>query len=719
MDLAVKKIVLLISIPFIAIVIALLVLVLVVNPNQFKPLIKEQVEQKTGRQLTMDGDISWRFFPSIGFSIGNMALSNPTGFATANLVKFDNANIDINVLPLFDHEINIGLITLDGAAFTLHTLKSGVTNLDGIGPKKETSVSENKTEIKNEDVTTSDDSNAEAATTAPEINGWTVSLEGIALTNASALIQDDKAGTKTQLSNMNIKLSQFSPGEWTHLTFNLKADLGQQKITLKGETDLNIAKTLDTASLKETELVVSYADKTNKFDGITLTIDKFNFDEWSTLELVAAGKANDMTVDSKSTFELNVPKALDIIKIRKFISTNNVIGDALPNKDVTAIIGFNSSFDVTKSLLQVTDLTLSAVDTQFDGKASVELKDIPKVRFELHSPSIDVDALLATLPSSENTVVDNKQTNTSNVKKSTPVKEIEPDLSALKGLDVAGKITIDRFKANNAKMQNVQSQFSVNRGVLNLSKFHSNLYDGSIDMTAKLDARKSIPVYSMKNTIKGVKVAPLLIDVMGESLVEGTGNITINVSGKSLKPTALKQNVKGKVAINFADGAVNGINVPLMIRTTYAKVKGEKIKGSDEAEKTDFSALTASFLLENGNATTNNIRMVSPLLRIHGEGSAQYVNETANMLIETSIVGSLKGQGGKSIDDLKDVTIPIRITGSWANPKYKLEFGDVMQQKAKKELDRGIEKLEAKYGDKIKDEKVKDAANKLLKGLFN
>ena len=164
---------------------------------------------------------------------------------------------------------------------------------------------------------------------------------------------------------------------------------------------------------------------------------------------------------------------------------------------------------------------------------------------------------------------------------------------------------------------------------------------------------------------------------------------------------------------------MNGVNIPLLIRTTYAKIKGEKVQGSEDAEKTDFSALTADFYLSKGNATTKNIKMVSPLLRIHGEGSADYVHETANMLIKTSIVGSLKGQGGKDIDDLRDVTIPIRITGPWAKPKYKLEFDDVMKQKAKKEIDRGIEKLEEKYGDKIKDEKVKEAANKLLKGLFN
>lgn len=707
----VKKIALLISIPFIAVIVALLVLVLLVNPNDFKPLIKEQVEAQTGRQLTINGDIEWRFFPSMGFSIGEVALSNPDGFATSDLVKFNNAVLDLNVRPLFQHEINIGLVTLDGASFTLHTLKNGVSNLDNIGPKKV------KTDAVEAVTTETETVSAENTKPSAQLNDWKVTLEGIALTNAEVLIQDDKAGTKMYFSDMNLSLSQFSPGEWASLSFNLKGDLGQQKVTLDGKTDLNIAATLDAASLKQTEFTASYSDASNKFKDITFTIDQFSFDEWANVSLKAAGKANALHVSSNSTFALYVPKALDVIRVKDFSSTNNVKGKGIPNEDVTAIIGFNSVFDLNKSSLKIEKLALSAVDTDFNGKMSVQLNNIPKVRFELHSPSIDVDALLATLPQAEPTTTETTKSNKKSV--SVATKEVEPDLSALKTLDVAGSIVIDKFKANNAKMQNVTSVFSVNRGVLKLTKFHSNLYSGGIDMTATLDARNTTPTYSIKQSIKGVQVAPLLTDVMGESLVEGAGNMALNISGKSLKPSALKQNLKGKVSVNFADGAVNGVNIPLLIRTTYAKIKGEKVQGSEEAEKTDFSALTADFYLSKGNATTKNIKMVSPLLRIHGEGSADYVHETANMLIKTSIVGSLKGQGGKDIDDLRDVTIPIRITGPWAKPKYKLEFDDVMKQKAKKEIDRGIEKLEEKYGDKIKDEKVKEAANKLLKGLFN
>ena len=710
----VKKVALLVSIPFIAVIVAFLVLVLLVNPNDFKPLIKEQVEAQTGRQLTIDGDIEWRFFPSIGFSIGEVALSNPDGFATPDLVKFNNAVLDLNVRPLFQHEINIGLVTLDGASFTLHTLKNGVSNLDHIGPEK---VKDDTAEVIPTE-TTAEAVSAENTKPSAQLNDWKVTLEGIALTNAEVLIQDDKAGTKMYFSDMNLSLSQFSPGEWAKLSFNLKGDLGQQKVALDGKTDLNIAATLDAASLKQTEFTASYSDASNKFKDITFSIDQFSFDEWANISLKATGKANALQVSSNSTFALYVPKALDVVQIKDFSSTNNVKGKGIPNEDITAVIGFNSSFDLNKSYLKIEKLALSAVETDFNGKMSVQLNDIPKVRFELQSPNVDVDALLATLPQSEPTATE--KTENSNKKASaSKAKEVEPDLSALKTLDVAGSIVIDKFKASNAKMQNVTSVFSVNRGVLKLTKFHSSLYSGGIDMTATLDARNTTPTYTFKQSIKGVQVAPLLTDVMGESLVEGTGNMALNISGKSLKPSTLKQNLKGKASVNFADGAVNGVNIPLLIRTTYAKIKGEKVQGSEEAEKTDFSALTADFYLSKGNATTKNIKMISPLLRIHGEGSADYVHETANMLIKTSIVGSLKGQGGKDIDDLKDVTIPIRITGPWAKPKYKLEFDDVMQQKAKKEIDRGIEKLEEKYGDKIKDEKVKEAANKLLKGLFN
>ena len=182
----------------------------------------------------------------------------------------------------------------------------------------------------------------------------------------------------------------------------------------------------------------------------------------------------------------------------------------------------------------------------------------------------------------------------------------------------------------------------------------------------------------------------------------------------------LFRNLRTKsLSVRFADGAVNGINVAQMIRDGYAKFKGKSIDGKEGAQKTDFSAMGATLNLSQGVVSTKDLTMQSPLLRIGGEGKANYINETVDFLVRTSIVGTLEGQGGKDINELRDLTIPINVSGKWEKPKFKLVFDDVLKQKAQKELDRNLEKLDEKLGDKIKDEKTKDAINNAIKGLFN
>jgi AsmA protein len=131
-------------------------------------------------------------------------------------------------------------------------------------------------------------------------------------------------------------------------------------------------------------------------------------------------------------------------------------------------------------------------------------------------------------------------------------------------------------------------------------------------------------------------------------------------------------------------------------------VKGNTLSDEEAAtQKTDFSSLTATFAFSDGVAKTDDLSLMSPLLRVHGEGSANYIAQTTDFLVRTSIVGSLKGQGGQTIDDLKDVTIPLKVTGAWTDPQYKLVFDDVLKAKAKKEVEKAKEKLKDKLLNKL------------------
>ena len=45
------------------------------DPNSYKPQIVQLVKDKTGRTLTIDGDIKLKFFPKIGAKICKVSLS--------------------------------------------------------------------------------------------------------------------------------------------------------------------------------------------------------------------------------------------------------------------------------------------------------------------------------------------------------------------------------------------------------------------------------------------------------------------------------------------------------------------------------------------------------------------------------------------------------------------------------------------------------------------
>ncbi|MEZ9700541.1 AsmA family protein [Vibrio sp. 10N.261.46.E12] len=711
-----KKLLIFIAVPVFVVVAAILALVLLVNPNQFKPLIVEQAQKHTGLELVIEGDISWQFFPSIGFELGQTELRNPEGFTQPNLFKVDTVGVDVSVTPLFSNQLEIGNITLDGAEFYLETLKDGRKNIDAL---TQASVPQESEPVADTNAESTPASQEQSAT---EASGWTINLAGVTVSNALFEMDDKQAGSFTKLYDVSLNLSEFAVDTWTTATFAASGENNQQKFSANGSAEFKLAEGFASYALRNIDLNAKFNDPATSIESAKIGLNTFEFDKVNLLTYAVIGKAAGLDLDLKGSGELTVDSAISKVTLNKLTLDSTFKGDTLPQSPMKVDMLSDLSFDLTKNHLSFVLEKLQANSIALDGKADVTLSEIPKVRFSLHSPNIDLDEFLGlgnTTETASTAPSGSAGGSTSNSGSSAPAKEVEPDLSALKTLDVKGDITIDKFKANNAKMQNVKTAFSVNRGVAELTSFTSNLYQGSISATAKLDARKTPATYTAKKKIKGVKVQPLLVDVANNDMLEGTGNIDVNVKGKSLTPTGIKKNLVGTIAINFEDGAVNGINVAQLIRENYAKIKGEKIESKDEAQKTDFSAMKATLKVDKGWVSTNDLSAQSPLLRVTGQGKANFINETVDFLVRTSIVGSLEGQGGKSIDDLKDVTIPIKVTGQWADPKFALVFDDVLKQKAQKEIDRGLEKLDEKYGDKIKDEKTRDAVNGLLKGLFN
>ncbi|HAY4068707.1 TPA: AsmA family protein, partial [Vibrio cholerae] len=253
---------------------ALLALVLLVNPNQFKPLIVEQAKKQTGLDLVIEGDIGWQFFPSIGFELGKTELKNPQGFASPNLFKVESVGIDVSVMPLLDKQLKIGNIRLDGAEFHLETLKDGRSNLDALTQAQSKPASA---------PATTDSAPASQPSLSEPTAAWSIELGGVSVSNAVLEITDKKAGSHTKLYDVQLSVAEFVPDSWTKATFAAKGDKDQQKFAAQGEAEVRLSADFKQYALRNINLDASFSDPSNQIDSAKLKLDTFEFDKANAL----------------------------------------------------------------------------------------------------------------------------------------------------------------------------------------------------------------------------------------------------------------------------------------------------------------------------------------------------------------------------------------------------------------------------------------------------
>jgi AsmA protein len=279
-----------------------------------------------------------------------------------------------------------------------------------------------------------------------------------------------------------------------------------------------------------------------------------------------------------------------------------------------------------------------------------------------------------------------------------PQPDAPIDLSALKALNASGEARLGWLKVANIKTANVRLGVKADSGLVTLSPFSADLYQGSMAGSLNVDAR-AVPAISLKQDMKGVAVGPLLVDAINNDMLDGKGTVNVNVTTQGNTVTALKKALNGTAALNLADGAVKGIDIAGTIRDIKNKLsfKGNAL-GADQKKRTEFSEMVASFNIKNGVAHNEDLSIKAPLLRITGSGDIDIGNETLNYVAKPTVVASLKGQGGSDLDKLSGLTFPIKLTGTFNAPKYGLDFSAIGTEIAKKGL---LEKVGGSKGEAV------------------
>lgn len=285
-------------------------------------------------------------------------------------------------------------------------------------------------------------------------------------------------------------------------------------------------------------------------------------------------------------------------------------------------------------------------------------------------------------------------------------KEGRIDLSVLKGLDLRGIVHVGQFQISNVKASDVRLKLALAGGKLNVAPHSMNLYGGKLDGSLSIHADGN--VVAMRENLAGVSINPLMKDLADKDLIEGHGDVRLDISTRGDTVAAMKKALGGSAAVALRDGAIKGINLAQSFREAKALISGKQdaIQQARIGDKTDFTEMTASFRIANGIARNDDLAAKSPFLRLGGSGDIDIGNGRLDYLAKASVVGTSGGQGAKGLDQLQGVTIPVRATGPFDRLAYKIEYGAIAEGALKAKVEEKKEELKQR------------AKEELLKGLF-
>jgi AsmA protein len=376
------------------------------------------------------------------------------------------------------------------------------------------------------------------------------------------------------------------------------------------------------------------------------------------------------------------------------------------------------AFTASQTAAQLTNLNITLDQTTLKGTGSVKNFSSPAIVFALDVDAIDVDRYLppkkgqpeATKSASSGTTqgaATPKSAVAQSKQQEQPAIAIPLPVDQLRHLDLTGKMTLGKLTVNKLNVADIVVHILAKNGLITVDPMAANLYQGAFKGNTVLDVRGNVPSMKVNETLSSMQVGPLLKDMTGKDTLTGTTQSTASLTTAGMTPGDLKANLNGNLTFTFTDGSIQGINIPKMLRDAVIKIKGGTPDPS-EVNETDFASLGGTAKITNGVLDNRDLLMMSPLMRLNGAGQVNIPREGLDYLLTATVVASLKGQKGEPLAELAGLSVPIRIAGTFAQPKFTLDLASLLK-------DKGMQELEDTIGDKLfKDKNI----GKALEGLF-
>ena len=592
--------------------------------GQFVKTRLERAMKEKNRTLRIEGTPKLRLFPVAGIALGKTSLSEPG--SDKLFVSLESAEIAVRVMPLLQREVAVETFTLSGLKANVVKRKDGSMNFADLAGSAE---------------------NGAGRGAPPRLR-----LAGVSVDKAQLSYRDEASGQEVQVADLSLKTGRLdgqAPGD---LAFSARITGKRPDVDLHAQAGGALRFNL---GREEFGFDKFGAQLKGRLDRDTLAAE-FSAPKVEVTPASASG------TDVKASVVLKGPQRH--VDARLLIASVQGSASALTIPKVLLDLDAAAGGTAIKAKLEAAlkaNLAKQSVDADLSGKVD---DSTVKAKFDV--------GRVAPLKMSFDVALDRL-----NVDRYLPPEKKEArqaerlDLSALKGKTVNGKLAIGALTARRAKLENVKAEIKLADGKLEVAPYSANLYGGALDGALSADANGN--QVHVKETAKNVSIGALLRDMAQKDVLEGRGDVSVDVQGAGPTVAAIKKALAGSARVQMKDGAIKGVNLAESARNAKAALGGKQAK-ADPTQKTDFSEAGASFAIKNGVARNDDLKVQSPFLRIGGAGNLDIGNNGIDYLAKATLAATSKGQGGRDVSHVAGVTIPIKLSGALDNPDWHIDY---------------------------------------------
>jgi AsmA protein len=304
------------------------------------------------------------------------------------------------------------------------------------------------------------------------------------------------------------------------------------------------------------------------------------------------------------------------------------------------------------SVVMINGLTGTLGDGAFNGWASVDLASKPLLKLDLDFQRLDIAA--ARGPSA-----------TQDAPSSATWSNAPLEVTGLNYVDAQIRVSAAELNIGEGHFAPVAIDATLTSGVLKCGTTNLGAYGGQASGELGIDAGGATPAYTLRVDLAGVRALPPLRSAAGFDKLDGKMQAKISVQSTGQSQRAIMSNLNGTAFATFQDGEIRGLNVAQMIRSLTANM----LSGWQESREqtTDLTQLSASFRIEQGQATSGDLNLVGPLVKMTGAGTVDLGRKSLAFRVEPKLVMTTEGQGRTA--DPVGFGIPVVIDGPWAQPR--------------------------------------------------